>query len=569
MPAKPLRHGLRFWARPLVALFLAACSGAGGASGGDKSHAAAASGAGGGGTPPGSSGDSAAAASGSGTAGPSVASGAFVPGPAFLRRLTTTQYWNSIDDLLGPGAPRSNIDPDQPNGGFAAIGASVVATSPTGVAQYETAALGASEWAFADPARRSALAACPAGTAAGAACAQAFVSRFLGLAFRRLPTAAENARYMVLVTGAPDVWTGMQQAVAAALQSPKFLYRLELGSPAAGTTGPNQLSGYELASRLSYLLWDSTPDAALLDAAGQGTLGTSAGVSAQVMRMVSLPRARTGVSEFFSEALNLQDLSVLNDSALAADMHQETLLLVDDIVFGRNADLQELLSSTSTFVNQNLATYYGLAAPASPGFGKVSLPTTGTRVGFLGQGSFLVATSALNHPSATLRGKFVRESLLCQSVPPPPPNVNTTLVPASATMPMTTRQQLTMHRADPTCAACHAFMDPIGLAFDNFDWQAKFRDQEFGLPIDPSGDLDGQKFANARELALLLAQREDVSRCTVRKLYRVAVGHEESAGEEPAITGLANGFAASGHRLIALVTSLATSDAFRWVSASP
>jgi hypothetical protein len=112
-------------------------------------------------------------------------------------------------------------------------------------------------------------------------------------------------------------------------------------------------------------------------------------------------------------------------------------------------------------------------------------------------------------------------------------------------------------------------MDPIGLAFDNFDWQAKFRDQEFGLPIDPSGDLDGQKFANARELALLLAQREDVSRCTVRKLYRVAVGHEESAGEEPAITGLANGFAASGHRLIALVTSLATSDAFRWVSASP
>jgi hypothetical protein len=510
--------------------------------------------------------------SASGTGGmasvPAVAGSLFAPGPAALRRLTGAQYWNSIDDLMGPGAPQSPLDPDQSNAGFDAIGASVVATSPTGVAQYETAALSISAWAFSEPARRAALVACPAGAPPDQACAQTFVSRFLGQAFRRQATASEVARYMALINGAPDLWAGMQEGVAAILQSPNFLYRVELGAPVASMPGVLRLGGYEVASRLSFLLWNAPPDPALLGAAQQGTLDTAAGVSAQVTRMFSLPPARTGIRDFFAEALNLQDLGVLNDPALAADMHQETLLLVDDIIFGRNADLQELLSSRSTFISQRLAAHYGLPVPAAPGFSRVTLPATSMRVGFLGQGSFLVATSSLDHPSATLRGKFVRESLLCQNVPAPPANVNTTLAPASSTMPMTTRQQLTMHRADAACAACHAFMDPIGLAFDNFGWDGKYRDQEFGLPIDPGGDLDGQPFANASQLALLVAQREDVSACTARKLYRVAVGHQESAGEEPAIADLAKSFAASGHRVSALVTSLAASDAFRLVGPS-
>jgi hypothetical protein len=495
--------------------------------------------------------------------------GVFKPGPASLRRLTTTQYWNVITDLFGAGAPQSPLDPDLNIGGFFSVGASLVSTSPTGVDQYETAAQQIGAWALADMARRTALVGCPAGATLDQACAQSFLTRFGELAFRRPLADTEVARYMALYQVAGDFWTGIQAMITGLLQSPKFLYRVELGVPVASDPTTKQVRGTEMASRLAFLLWGTTPDGPLLDAALQtDQLGTPAAISAQVTRMLASPKAHVGMRAFFSESLNLQDMAVLNDPTLAADLHEETLQLVDDIVFTRNAPLQELFTSPSTFINGNLATYYGLAAPTSAGFVKVSWPAASGRVGFLGQGAFLVATSTPNHESPTLRGLSVRQDLLCQSIPPPPPGVNIQFPMPQQGNPMTTRQLLEQHRKDAVCATCHKFMDAIGVAFEHFDFLGKYRDEDNGLPIDASGDLDGAAFADARGLAGLVAARPELGTCLVRKFYRAAVGHVESGDEEPAIAALDTGFGAAGYKVMSLVTDLVTSDAFRLVSAS-
>jgi hypothetical protein len=509
------------------------------------------------------------AGGGAGGGGGAANPGIFKPGPASLRRLTAIQYWSVITDLLGPGAPQSSLDPDLNFDGSVSVGASLVSTSPTGVEQYETAAQQIGAWAVADPAGRTALIGCAAGVALDQACAQSFLTRFGELAFRRPLVDTEVARYMALYQVAGDFWTGIQAVITGLLQSPKFLYRVELGVPVASDPTTKQVRGTEMASRLSFLLWGTTPDGPLLDAALQmDQLGTPAAIAVQVTRMLASPKARIGMGAFFSEALNFQDMAVLNDPTLAADLHEETLQLVDDIVFTRNAPWQELFTSPSTFINGNLATYYGLPAPTSAGFVKVSWPATSGRVGFLGQGAFLVATSTPNHESPTLRGLSVRQDLLCQSIPPPPPGVNIQFPMPQQGNPMTTRQLLEQHRKDAVCATCHKFMDAIGVAFEHFDFQGKYRDEDNGLPIDASGDLDGAPFADARGLAGLVAARAELGACLVRKLYRAAVGHIEDADEEPAIVALDTRFVAAGNKVTSLVTDLVTSDAFRLVAAA-
>ncbi len=286
---------------------------------------------------------------GSGTTSPN----AFVPAPASLRRLTTSQYWNSVDDLFGPGAPRTDLDPDLVEGGFSAVGASVLSTSPSGVQQYETSALEVSQWAVADANRRSALVGCQPAGPMDSACAQSFLSRFGRLAFRRPLVDSEVNRYLALFATAADFWSGIQLVVAGMLESPKFLYRDELGVPSPANPSQLQVQGYPMASRLSYFLWGTQPDDALLDAAGQGdALSSQSSISAQVTRMLASPKARAGLRQFFYESLDLQDMGVLGDPTLASDLHEEALSLVDDIVFSRNAAWEELFTSTYTFLNQ-------------------------------------------------------------------------------------------------------------------------------------------------------------------------------------------------------------------------
>src|SRR4051794_18460014 len=229
----------------------------------------------------------------------------FVPQPASMRRLTQSQYWNTIDDLFGPGAPRNLLDTELPEDGFFSIYAATKPTSPMGVEQYEKSALAISSWAFSDAARRTALAGCQG--AMDASCAQAFITRFGRLVFRRPLTTTEVARYVPLFNTGADFWDGMQLIVGALLQSPNFIYRAELGSP---TTNKDLLlmDGFDMASRLSYLVWGGPPDAALLDLAQKGQLTTADAVTAQAVRMLSSPKARRGLRDYFQDALRMTDM---------------------------------------------------------------------------------------------------------------------------------------------------------------------------------------------------------------------------------------------------------------------
>ncbi len=496
------------------------------------------------------------------------------PRPA-LTRLTTAQYWNTIEDLFGAGITRTELEQDAVNGGFAAVGAAEVVTSRAGVERYEQAARGIVDQVFGDAARRAKLVGCVPAGAKDPACTRTFVEGFGRRVFRRPLTTEEITTYVDLAQSAQDAladfWAGLGVTASALLQSPKFLFRAEYGQPGAGGSGVAALTSHELASRLSYLLWGSMPDPELLAAADRNELADDAGLGKQLSRMLAHPRARHGLRGFFTEALQMGAKPGGEGvrTPLYPAMREESLRVLEELVFERKADLLSLLTTRRTFVNRELAQLYGLPAPAAGAFAAVELPADGPRVGFLGQGAFLAATSIPDHGSPTSRGKFVRETLLCQTIPPAPPGVNTQLPPLPQGEKLTTRKRLDAHRADPACASCHALMDPIGLTFERFDWQGRHRTDEGGLPIDTTGDLDGAPFADARALADLLAKKPEVSACLARTFFRFAIGRSEVDETTGAFAAHLRSFEGGGRDLLALLTAIVTSPDFRTVTVSP
>jgi hypothetical protein len=229
-----------------------------------------------------------------------------------------------------------------------------------------------------------------------------------------------------------------------------------------------------------------------------------------------------------------------------------------DIAFTRGADFREVFDARNTFVNKELATLYGLPAPSGTDFAAAVLPDSGMRAGILGQASFLAVSSQPNRSSPTRRGKFIREMLLCQTIPTPPPNVD----PFPDAAPGTARDKLTSHRQNPACASCHQMMDPIGLGLENFDGIGAFLTMDNGQVIDATGDLDGMHFGGPRDLGLALKNHPDAPSCLARNLYRHAVAHIENTGEEAAIALLMKAFQDSGFRFRSLVEGMVQSPAF-------
>ncbi|MCA9553818.1 MAG: DUF1592 domain-containing protein [Myxococcales bacterium] len=488
-----------------------------------------------------------------------------------LRRLTAEQYAAAVRDVLGEDLVLpSALEPDVPYAGLVALGVARTSVSSWGVEQYEAAAFDLAEQVLADPARRDALVPCsPAGTVDDG-CAQAALTA-LGLKLWRRPV--EPAELTALTRVAADAaqtlgdfHQGLEYAVAAMLQSPNFLYRWELGE--AGAFGD-----YALASRISFLLWNTTPDDALLAAAGRGELSTEAGLLAQVERLLASPRARVGVRSFFTELYELYRLDdmvkdptlfVHYDTELGPAAREETLRVIERLVFEDDGDFRDLMTTTDTFVDRRLAAVYQVRAPVREGFGAVTLPE-GERRGLLGQVSTLALHSHPEGSSAVLRGRFVRKVLLCGVIPPPPVNVNTALPEPSAEAP-TLRERNRVHLELPECAGCHALMDPIGLGLENFDAVGRHRNKDNGALIDAAGELDGVPFVTPWELAGVVRDHPALPRCLVRNLYRYATGVEESGTEQQLINGLAGRFEAQGYRVKALLRDLATSPAMRRVS---
>lgn len=501
----------------------------------------------------------------------------YEPAAPVLPRLTTLQYHSTLRDLFGPNVPLLPTEPDTNPYLFDSIGAASTTLSELGVEQYEQAAEAATQYVFSDPLRRAVLVGCePA--APGDACVQAFLGRFGRKAFRRPLSPGELARWTAasVSLAQPDLWEGLRLATAGLLQSPHFLYRVELGQPDPEDPDRLVLTDHEMASRLSFFLWNTTPDDALLDAADAGELHDPDGIEKHAARLLSDERARAAIQRYFSQYLDLGRLEgiarnpasyPLFTPTMNASMRREVELLVDHIV-QEGGDARSIFSTQQTFVNSDLAALYGVDAPGADvsTFVPVTLPET--RAGLLTLGAYLTMNAHETETSPTARGKYVRERVLCQVVQPPPPNIDTNLKPDDGEEPQTIRERLAEHRENPVCAGCHDFIDPPGFLFEHFDSIGAYRDSYAAdLPIDATGDLDGVKLDGARDLAELLSTDPRVGHCMVTQLFRHAQARLDTKGEQPALDELTKAFEDADYDFRELVLALVTHPSFRTVRA--
>jgi hypothetical protein len=490
-----------------------------------------------------------------------------------LRRLTEQQYLNSITDLLGGGLVLpTSLEPDESSDGLLSIGAGRSALSPLGVENYEDAAFDLAEQVMEPGEAREALVMCtPAGNADDS-CAAETLEAFGTRAWRR-PLTSEELNALVAIAGDAgttlgDFYEGLELAMGYLLQSPHFLYRIELGD--LDEQGVRRYSDYEMASRLSYFLWNTTPDDTLMAAAADGRLSSSDDIAAEVDRMLADDRARDGFRNLVDEMLELFDLEeLIKDptvfpamrSEIGPSAREETLSTVEALVFDRDEDFRNWLTTRETYLDPNLAMLYAVPAPSLEGFAKATLPAKGARRGLLGQASILSLHAHPVSTSATRRGLFIRKTLLCQHIPPPPADVDTS-IPEPSPDALTLRDRVATHLEEPFCANCHLAMDPMGLALENFDGIGLYRETENGATIDPSGDLDGVPFETPVELTEVLWENPNFTACMADTVYSYAAGHRPDLGEMDYASWLHRRFRDEGYSMKALLREVATSETF-------
>ena len=500
---------------------------------------------------------------------------AAVPGAVSMRRLTQAQFRNTILDLYGDDVVVPEIsEPDVVLGGLPSVGASEATYSSRGIESWEAGAFSIAEQVFTVEARRNRWLQCTPSGVVDETCA-ASTLREMGLhAWRRPLTEEEVSRLVDISTEAAttldDFYDGLQFALGALLQSPHFMYRVEIGE--TDTAGDQQFTAYEMASRLSYFLWNTTPDTQLLRAAEEGRLDTREGLFVEASRMLESDRGRSGMAAFFDEYLQLYRLEKLSKdptvfehytTLIGPDARQETLMLLDYMVFEAEMDFRELLTTRETFLTPRLAALYDIPAPQEvDDFAYVELPKSGPRAGILGHASFLALHAHKVSSSATLRGKAVRSILLCQHIPVPPVNVDTSIPEASGTT-LTLRDRVAEHLEDPSCAGCHELLDPIGLGLENFDGLGRYRVLDNGVTIDPTGILDTVEFDSPRELGAAIGDHRNFPRCAVRTLGRYATGREESEEEAALLAVLTERFEHHEYGFKALVLEMIMSPLFR------
>ena len=497
------------------------------------------------------------------------------PGPAPIRRLTRFEYNATVRDLLGDTTePAKNFPAEEESFGFT-NNANVMGVTPVLTEQY----LAAAERLALNALGRDALPTCELKLEGEAVCATSFIKKFGLRAFRR-PLTAEETDDLLAVFAEGKAQTaeyrgGIRFVLTAMLQSPAFLYRVEL---AEGPIDPSAkavpLGQYELASRMSYLFWGSMPDDALFAAAAAGELASKEQIEAHARRMLGDPRAEKMVTHFHEEWLGLSHLQNLIKDAtvypeftteLRNDLAKETETFLRE-VFWRDGTLEAFFGAPYTFVTPRLASFYGLPAPSGSGFVRVDT-SSAHRAGFLTQGAFLALESKPNQPSPIHRGKFVREKFLCDLLPPPPNNI--IIKPPEVKPGSTSRERFEQHTKDATCRQCHQLMDPIGFGFENFDGIGKYRTEEAGKPVDARGellltsDINGT-FVGVPELANKLGTSQQVADCVVTQWFRFGYGRTAQKDDACTIDRLKKTFAASKHDVRELLIQLALTDSFRY-----
>ena len=495
------------------------------------------------------------------------------PGSAPIRRLTRFEYSNTIRDLLGDTTQPGDFLPAEVKGnGFSNDAASATSTRLL-IDAYHSVAHDIAARATA-PTAMAKLSTCDTVKTGEEACAQAFINDFGARAFRHPLESAESAAMMSIYKigrqGAAHA-DGLAAVIEMALQSPQFLYRVEYGLPVVDKT-VTQPTPYELATRLSYILWSSMPDAELMDAARNGNLANKDQVLVQAKRLLKSPRARDVTRYFHNTLLGINGLDGLQRSTewfptytpdMAALFRQETEHFVDYVVWDGSGDFKTLMTGSFSFMNEKLAKFYGVTGVTGDAFRKVDLDPT-RRAGPLTQASVLTATTPGSHNNPVVRGKFITQNLLCGTVNDPPPGLMVTEPPVDTTR--TTRERFVAHRTSATCAGCHVALDAIGFGLEHYNGVGLWQDTDNNKQIDSSGvitDTDAAgEFNGAIELANKLASSQDAQSCFVGKWSSFAYGRSQGDDDECTMYSLRQAFTKSNGNVRELLLALTQTDAF-------
>ena len=483
-------------------------------------------------------------------------------GNVTVHRLNSAEYDNTVRDLLGDTTRPSTAFPPEYGADSFTNNADELTISPILFERYEAAA----EKLAAAAVANNAIMTCD-GTEGFEVCAAKILGAFLPKAWRRPVTQAEIAQLVALVKVAQtegDAFNqGMQLAFKASLLSPHFLFRVEL-DPDPASSAPHRLSEHELASRLSYLLWSSMPDEALRAAADAGTLTRD--YDQHIERMFADGKAKALLDNFAMQWLN----GILGEAkpsatvfpafntSLRTSMAGETRAFLESFLFS-DASMLDMLDANYTYLNAELAGFYGISGVTGTGFTRVTLDPTSNRGGILRQASVLTMTSISTRTSPVRRGEWVMVKFLCQHPPPPPPDVPA--LPPTITE-GTMRERMAEHRKNPVCATCHKLMDPIGLAFEHFDGIGRYRSTDNGLPIDAAGQINTTSFDGAGSLATLLKGDERVASCMTKKVFSYALGRSPRDYDSDRLSGLTADFAKGGYRMKTILNAVTHNGAF-------
>jgi len=490
-----------------------------------------------------------------------------------MRRLSNVEYINTVTDLFGAAVPpKITLIPEARVDGFDnnATGRSV---SNTLALQYYNTA---EQVANAATANLPALLPCDPGAQGESVCLDKFLDTVGKRIWRRpLETAERDNLKKAFTTAKLSTFSdGIAAVIQVMLLSPQFMYRVERGE-AVPSANYQRLTGFELASRLSYLLWGSMPDDKLMAAAEGGELKDAAGVLAQAQRMLDDPRTAKMVGRFADQWLRLEEILGVEKEPevyktfrpeLRADLHAETQAFFDDVIWKGDGKFDTLLTAPYTFMNGALATYYGAKGVTGDAFQKVALDPK-QRAGFLTQGAFLSVLGVNDGGLTSLvyRGVFVRERLFCQPVNDPPPNAPD-IQPAFDPATTTARKWSEDRQKIALCGACHASFDPIGLGFENFDGVGLYRTTDHGQPVDARGelintDVDGP-FNGVPELTKKLTASKDLHECMATQLFRYGNGREETTRDSCALDKVKAVATATGGGWKDILLALTQTDAF-------
>ncbi len=505
---------------------------------------------------------------------------ASVAGPPNIRRLTEVQYRNIIADVFGGGiSVGGQFDPIVKVGGLYALGARSAGMAPSGLEQFERRASSIATQVTSSPNREALIPCAPQNTnAADDDCASQFFARIGRLLYRHTLSKEEIAEMVAVSRDAAtikqDFYLGIKAGLAGMLVSPQFLFVVD--STQAGKANEVALTAYAKASRLSFFLWDTTPNEDLLSAAEKGELDTSAGVARYVDLMIASPRVEGGVRSFFSDMLGLDDFSgVEKDSivypsyslAVASDAKEQTLRTIADLLVTKRGDYRDLFTTRDTFISGPLGRIYHIRVDRPDGgwMPYTFRPDEG-RAGIITLVSFAAQYAHPGRSSPTLRGRAIREGLLCQKVPDPPGDVNFSLFNDPNSPNKTARQRLEAHAVNATCAGCHKVTDPIGLALERIDGAGQARAIENGVEINSAGDLDGVPYADAVGLGKAMHDNPAVPACLVQRVLSYALGRTLTLQDRAFTDYLGKSFAGDGYRVSDLLRKIATSKPFLSVS---